>query len=159
MLKRGEWREGKFYPDNTPVEVPLKFRNNGGDPLHVLVARAMADISRNAEREGRESILEANDFSVREDGEEFGDISKHSFTEMEEEHMLSGVRGLRDDPDIRESGDGGTSVQQRGKGADHASVGDGGDKSGKAKQSSNGGRGGAGGEAPRGGNESAGDED
>lgn len=85
MLKKGEWREGKFYPDNTPVEVPLRFRSQRNEPLHVLVARAMADISRNAEREGQESMEESEDFFVPDEPEVLD--SRYTFTEMQEEEI------------------------------------------------------------------------
>lgn len=86
---------GLVYPDATPLEIPLRLRKAAmeGDRFKQLVQR----FSEMQARAGNESLEEADDFDVDDDGDlEF--FSPHELTEMQEEGTFdaSDVRTKRE---------------------------------------------------------------
>lgn len=66
MAKSEKRDPGMEYLDTTPVEVPLRFRNNPGevDRIRRLVRDVMSEV---AAEGGAETFEEANDFEVEDD--------------------------------------------------------------------------------------------
>ena len=63
--KNRPYKNGKFYPDPTPVELPVGYERQPSmmDLIRAEIHRAGLD----AAKEGWESLEEANDFDVEED--------------------------------------------------------------------------------------------
>lgn len=75
------WQDGIFYPDQTPLEIPLGYQIP--ETLESMIARMVHNeqVYRNPTFE---NIDEADDFDCMD--EEPILASKHEFTEMQEEH-------------------------------------------------------------------------
>lgn len=75
---------GREVPDPTPVEVPLRFRNqeSSDDRIRRIIRETM---SRMAVDSGRESFEEANDFDVDEDPDP---VSQYELSDMQEERSF-----------------------------------------------------------------------
>jgi len=69
-------------PDNTPVELPIGYKKP--ESLQEMIARMVNVHSQLAEREGRESFEEADDFDVEEDVDP---ISRYQLDPMQEEYI------------------------------------------------------------------------
>lgn len=78
-----EWRDGKFYPDPTPVEVPLGFKRPPSIQ-EMIRSYVRTALSERAAAEGRETFEEAMDFEV-DDDPDVGPLSGYELTEMQEE--------------------------------------------------------------------------
>lgn len=141
---------GRELPDDTPVEVPLRFR---APPTLQEQIKAMVrnELSRAAAMMGEESFEEADDFVTGDEDEPF---SPYELTLMQEEVSMP----VRSNSGAKESEDGSSGrkgdVDKGRTEVDRAGVGHSGGKSGASKQSVDGGSGGGSGKAARGGNES-----
>ncbi len=69
--------------DQTPVEMPLGYRTP--EPLQSLIQRLVRVESANAQREGKETFEEADDFETGEDEPMM--TSPYEMTQMQEEYV------------------------------------------------------------------------
>lgn len=74
------WQGGQFYPDQTPIEMPLGY--HVPETLESMIARMVHDQHYYANKEF-DNIDEAEDLDVMD--EDPLPTSKHEFTEMQEE--------------------------------------------------------------------------
>lgn len=150
--------EGRELPDDTPVEVPLKFRR--AIPEHERIKEYVrTELSRQAAEVGDETFEEANDFDVDDDMFEVPH-SVHQLTEADEDDMMVARRDFldeqqrsRDDGDrsrsgssesrevgqARRSGDSGVSEVRGSRVQSESGEGDVGQRKGRAKKGSRGG--------------------
>lgn len=107
---------GEEIPDPTPVEVPLKFRNNVSEHERIMnIVRG--ELSRAAEAAGSESFEEADDFDCEEDDADLP-YSPHELTPMQEDvkfkrsvdkkEVKDNGKREADGPDTRESRENGS---------------------------------------------------
>ncbi len=86
-MSKSEWKDGKFIPDQTPVEVPLKFKQSQTEAQRIAAAVSQ-EFSKQAETKGFETLDESLDFDIPEDEDIFPD-SKWEITEMQEEFLYN----------------------------------------------------------------------
>lgn len=123
---------GEELPDDTPIELPIRFKR---PPTLQEQIKAMvrSELSQSAKAQGMESFEEADDFEVEDDVEI---RSAHELTPMQEEFRYANQdKSVLDKFDgkeydvgtvnkdrIKENGDGGAGVLERGKVSDRGIV-------------------------------------
>lgn len=80
------WKDGVFYPDPTPVEMPLGYHHP--ETLESMLARMVTDamFQKAVREEGFETFDESEDFDVMDEVE--SPSSEHEYTEMQQEEYV-----------------------------------------------------------------------
>lgn len=87
------WKDGLFYPDDTPVEVPLHLTLP--PTTEEMIRRVVREqMSMLAEANGFESFEESDDFEVDEDPDP---LSRYEVQDMMEEYPISDAQSGDDD--------------------------------------------------------------
>lgn len=83
VITESYWKDGVFYPDQTPVEMPLGYEEP--ESLQEMVARMVRSLHDEKGEQEFDTIDDCEDFDVMDD--DIQPPSNHEYTEMQEEHV------------------------------------------------------------------------